>query len=262
MYEGLAKFYDEYTADMDRKKLLKFILACFKKYGNRGIKMLSMGEANDAAADGTDIDNSKLVIDVGCGTGVLTCMMAELGFDMTGLDLSPEMLYKAEENAGKAGVSPMWLCQDMTKIDTYGSYAAMICTYDGVNHLTTRQKLHKFLSRSINFVDPGGLLIFDYLTPEYFKNRIDGKINVDDGEEGTCIWQGKYDEKKETCCYGVTCYNQTDEGLYERVDDVVVEKAWTQDIVNEELANAGYKILKITGVERITVVAKKSRKVK
>ncbi len=257
MYEGLAGFYDTYTDDMNREKSADFLMKCFIKYGNRGLSDAAKGIPSAGKADGTDISASRLVLDVGCGTGKFTCLLAQKGFDMTGLDISPEMLEIAGENAGEQNVSVLWLCQDMAKINTYGSYAAVVSTFDSVNHLTTIKKLRSFLTRVINFVDPGGLLIFDFLTPEYFETKIDGKINVDDKETGTCIWQGTYSKNTEICTYSVTCYSQNEEGTYDRIDDIVREKAWSVKTIREELKSAGFRVKNVTGGRRCFVVAEK-----
>lgn len=255
MYDGLACFYDKYTGDMNHAKVAQFLLKCFVKYGNDGLKKTASGVNIDGTSDGTDPRLSKLVIDVGCGTGKLTEILCEKGFDMTGLDVSPEMLFKARER----NPDILWLLQDMTKMDTYGSYAAMISTFDAVNHLTTTKKLRSFFTRAINFVDPGGLLIFDFLTEDYFKENVDGKILLDDSDDGTLIWQGKYNAKTGVCKYEITCYGLNEDGTYERLDDTVTEKAWSQNIIVSELENAGFVIKKIYEGKRTFVVAKKPK---
>ena len=257
MYDGLAGFYDKYTGDMNHEKVAEFLIRCFKKYGNKGLKAVAAGKTADGVTDGTDIESSNLVIDVGCGTGKLSIILAKRGFDVTGLDISPEMLYEAQQNAEAENVNIMWLCQDMTKMNTYGSYAAMVCTYDGINHVTTINRLREFFKRAYNFVDPGGLLIFDYLTKEYFENYIDGNVMVDDQGDGTCIWQGKYNEKNEICTYSVTCYSETEDGTYSRSDDVIKEKAWQTETLKTELQSAGFAIKEIFAGKRIFIVAKK-----
>ena len=251
MYEQLANFYDKYTSDLNNERKCKFIMKCFEKYGNKGIAMLASGKEASGLSDGTDIENSTLVIDVGCGTGLLTLMLSEKGFDMTGLDVSYEMLERARENESKLGTGHkeegtghvLWLCQDMTKMDMFGSYAAMIGTTDCVNHLTGEKKADSFLKRSINFVDPGGILIFDFLTPEYFEKIDRAGIMVDETDTGTCIWSGKYNAKTKMIRYDVTCYDEIGEGLYERYDDVVKERAYTNNEMIEKVTGAGYTIM-------------------
>lgn len=259
MYDGLACFYDKYSYDMNHEKVAEFILRCFRKYGNKGIKAIASGKAISGKTDGTEIGLSRLVIDIGCGTGKLSVILAKKGFDVTGLDISPEMLYKAQENAEAENAEIMWLCQDMTKMDTFGSYAAMICTYDGINHLTTEKKLESFFKRAFNFVDPGGLLIFDFLTPEYFENNIDGKLLMDDYDDGTCIWQGKFNGKTGICTYNIMCYSQNEEGTFDRTDDTVREKAWSFEIIENKLYDAGFIIKEIFAGKRNYIVAKKPK---
>ena len=109
----------------------------------------------------------KTVLDLACGTGSLTRELARRGYEMIGVDLSPEMLAQAAEKTGRdAPIAPIFLCQPMEKLDLYGTIDACVCCLDSVNYVTDPKKLERAFERVHLFLMPGGLFLFDVNTPE------------------------------------------------------------------------------------------------
>ena len=189
---------------------------------------------------------NNIVLDCGCGTGILTDLLAQKGYDMIGLDVSSAMLDKARENCDGSGKNILWLCQDMTKMDLYGTVAGIICATDTVNHLTTEKKLDKFFSLASNYVEPGGIFVFDVLTEEYFKEKIDGNVFFVDEDEYTCIWHGRYSEKSRICKYEITSFEKENENYF-RNDVSVRERFYGMEEITERLENAGFENIKTFG---------------
>lgn len=259
MYENLASFYDSFTDDLDREKEARFLESVFLRYGNAGLRAVAgrnlSGEAlgsADAAGpshpgtkrrNGEDIGTSTLVIDVGCGTGDLSVLMSRRGYDVTGLDVSAEMLDIASRKAESAGENVLWLCQDMCEMDTYGSYAAMFCLTDGVNHILGKDRLRGFFSNAHNFIDPGGLLIFDFLPPRYFKRIAREGILCDTREEGCCVWWGSL--SRGIIDYEIECFvaSKDSPGEYKRYYDAVTERGWTLREIRKLLRECGFSIV-------------------
>ncbi len=285
MYEGVAKFYDRYTTDLNHKKVADFAEKCFSRYGNKGIASVrskrkkalanEFPDSDEKTVNGADVENSTLVLDCACGTGALTCILAERGYDMTGLDISQEMLFSAMESAEQKNLDILWLCQDMCKMNMYGSFAALLCMTDGVNHIMNRKRLDAFFSRIYNFIDKGGLLIFDFLTDKYFEKRVGNNVFFEDGEDGSCLWTSRYNAKSLICTYNVIVYEQCadekdslcGEPLFSRSDDCIREKAWTFDEMAASVVSAGFEICCTcadtsftcadSDSERVYIVAKK-----
>ena len=143
-YDFLAGCYDELTYDVDYSAWADYV----EKQFRRPLP-------------------GKTVLDLACGTGSLTRELAERGYEMIGVDQSPEMLAAAvEKNENVGGIPPMFLCQSMEKLDLYGTIDACVCCLDSVNYVTSPQKLQKAFQRVHLFLMPGGLFLFDVNTPE------------------------------------------------------------------------------------------------
>ena len=127
IYGMLAPVYDEVNKDIDYSAWADFIEEIVKKEG-RG--------------------TTELVLDLGCGTGSMTLELAKRGYDMTGVDYSPEMLDTARERADREGLSDkmLWLCQDMREFELYGTVDLAVSCLDSINHLTSKKDLDTTLS--------------------------------------------------------------------------------------------------------------------
>ncbi len=107
----------------------------------------------------------RTVLDLACGTGSLTRELALRGYEMIGVDQSPEMLAEAaEKNRGAAPIEPIFLCQPMERLDLYGTIDACVCCLDSVNYVTDPKKLQRAFERVHLFLMPGGLFLFDFTT--------------------------------------------------------------------------------------------------
>src|SRR5690554_6711837 len=128
MYESLAKYYNKYTKDIDYAEIGKFAHSEFMK--------------SQFFRD----SEKPIVVDLACGTGSLTLELQKFGYDLIGVDISPEMLDSAMEEEFKLNKTNeiLWLCQDMRELDMYGTAAAMISVTDGVNHIIKRNDLDDF----------------------------------------------------------------------------------------------------------------------
>lgn len=133
-YDFLAGCYDEFTTDVGYSAWADYIEAHFRRWGLPG----------------------KTVLDLACGTGSLTRELAQRGYEMIGVDLSPEMLAEAaEKNQDVDGIPPIFLCQSMDKLDLYGTIDACVCCLDSVNYVTDPKKLQKAFERVYLFLMPG-----------------------------------------------------------------------------------------------------------
>ena len=91
--------------------------------------------------------NRGLLLDLGCGTGTLSVLLAKQGYEVIGADASPDMLMEAQNKAAETGEQILFLCQPMEQLDLYGTVRAVVCTLDALNHLPTRAAVEAALGR-------------------------------------------------------------------------------------------------------------------
>ncbi len=130
------------------------------------------------------------LIDLGCGSGRMTRLLAAKGADMIGVDCSAEMLSIAMRET-PPGNGILWVRQDLRRLDLYGTSNGAVSTYDCVNHLTGEGDLRRFFERLYFFLDPNGLLVFDANTPYKHQQILGDNTFVYDTPEVYCVWQNQ-----------------------------------------------------------------------
>ena len=217
-YEPLAAWYDVLTQDVDYGAFADFYEAVFR-------------------ADGGEMHT---LLDLCCGTGTLTCLMAERGYEMIAADASAEMLMQAQIKAAElpaGSTPPLFLCQSAEELDLYGTVDAAVCCLDGFNYISL-DALGEVFRRLHLFVRPGGLLVFDIRTPEFLRS-LDGQVFVDEKEDVLCLWRADYDETAGVMRYGMDLFERAG-ALWQREREEHVEYAHTLDWLSETLAAAGF----------------------
>ena len=224
-YEYLAGCYDRFTADIPYAAWADYLEKHFAR--------------------------SKLpihtVLDLACGTGSLTCELAQRGYEMIGADLSEEMLAQAAEKARDiSGIPPIFLHQAMEELDLYGTIDACVCCLDSVNYVTRPKKLARAFQRVHTFLMPGGLFLFDINTPDKLRG-LDGQLFMDEDEDACCIWRAEYSPRRRICTYGFDLFFRTENGLWDRMEEVHEEYAYEPDELEDMLRQAGFRQIKQYG---------------
>ena len=179
------------------------------------------------------------VLDLACGTGTMTFLLAHRGYEMIGVDFSPEMLAVAAEKTVEEGeIPPVFLCQSMEKLDLYGTVDACVCLLDSVNHITRRKVLQEALHRVWLFLEPGGVFIFDIHTPEHLAS-LDGEVFLDETEDAYCVWRTEFDRRRRVCLYAMDVFHREGE-VWLRGSELHEEYAYTPDEITAYLQEAGF----------------------
>ena len=197
-YDNIAEFYDAFTEAFDYGDYLE---KCFS-----ALKTKTKG---------------SLALDCGCGTGNLLSLLAK-NFDCTGLDESEEMLGAAAAKPELKSVN--FVCQSLEDIDLYGAYDYVFCSLDTLNHLTDKRSLSAFLSKIENFVEPGGVFIFDIKTLGYMKSRAKTEIYEEGG--AFLIWEGFW--QKPYISHRLTFFSP-EKDLYRKEETVIEERFYSSD---------------------------------
>ncbi|HJC00986.1 MAG TPA: class I SAM-dependent methyltransferase [Candidatus Flavonifractor merdavium] len=229
-YEYLAQCYDQFTEDVNYDRWADYVERHFVR------SRLPI----------------RTVLDLACGTGSLTRLLALRGYEMIGADLSEEMLAQAAEKCRGVGEpEPIFLHQAMEELDLYGTIDACVCCLDSVNYVTRSGKLARAFQRVHTFLMPGGLFLFDINTPDKLRG-LDGQIFLDENETSYCVWRADYSPRRRVCTYGMDIFQREENGLWRRWEEVHEEFAYQPEELEELLRQAGFRRIKQYGELRMT----------
>lgn len=221
-YSALAECYDILNSDID--------------YTGWANKLAAVLSANGVCP-------SSLVLDLACGTGNITLPLSKIGYDMIGIDISYEMLLCARNKKGSDNI--LYLNQDMSSFELYGTVAGVVCCLDSINYLTTKTALKSCFSLVHNYLDPNGIFIFDVNTPYKFENIYGNNHYVLEDKNIYCGWQNYYNKKSGICEFDLSFFTENSDGTYTRRDEIQKERCWSIKSLEKGLADSGFLILNV-----------------
>ena len=228
-YEFLAGCYDLFTADVDYPGWADYLERHFARCP---IPV-------------------HTVLDLACGTGSLTLELARRGYELIGVDRSPEMLAQAAEKCrGVRPVEPIFLQQSMDKLDLYGTIDACVCCLDSVNYMTRPAALAQAFRRVHTFLMPGGVLLFDINTPEKLRG-LDGQVFLDEREDAYVVWRAEFSPRRNLCTYGLDLFTLEADGRWSRREEVHEEYAYEPAQLEELLEQAGFRQIRQYGALKL-----------
>ena len=220
-YSVLAGAYDELTQDVGYEKRADFLEKLLRR-SKRGVQS---------------------VLDLACGTGTMTWLLASRGYEMIGVDSSAEMLAQAMEKTGE-GIPPLFLQQSMPKLDLYGTVDAAVCCLDSLNYLTNPKDVQKTFARLHLFIAPGGVLVFDINTVEKLA-ALDGQVFLDENEDTYCVWRTEY--RRNICWYYMDIFRRNEDDTWERDFELHRERGYTVEELTAWLKEAGFTDIRTCG---------------
>ena len=226
-YTVLARCYDRLTDDVDYEKWAGYVERHFRK----------------------SRQPVRSVVELGCGTGSLTRLLARRGYRMTAVDLSPDMLAVADQKC--RGLDVLFLCQDMSRLTLLESADAVISCLDSVNYVTRPASLKRTFRRICKALVPGGLLLFDVKTPLALEGA-DGQTYLDEDDGLFCVWRGEYSPKRRVCGYGLDLFVREEDGRWSRGGEYHEEYAYTMDELDGFLREAGFRHIRRYGDKTMT----------
>lgn len=224
-YEALATSYDGLMGDASYRKRAKYL--------NRLLKKCAIPV--------------HTVLDLACGTGTISCLLAEAGYEVTATDGSEEMLTQAMQKAGEMEHPPLFLLQSMPRLRLLKPVDAAVSTLDSLNYLTRSKELQETFKRVYKWLKPGGSFFFDVNSP-YKLRRMDGQMYMDETEDSFCVWRTFFSEKQQTCTYQVDLFRLREDGeAWDRDFEEHRERAWSEEELRLFLTEAGFQNIVITG---------------
>ena len=220
MYDEFSKVYDKFQ-EIDYDKFVGFYLDIFKKknMSTRDLVCLRHGKYHDP--------------------------MAKLGYNMIGLDISTEMLNIARQKAAETETKYdiLFLQQDMTEFELYGTVDIIICALDGINYLSGADELEKVFALAHNYLNPDGVMIFDINTEYKLEHILGDNVFVYDDDGAYCVWNCFYDKDERTSSFELNIFIKDEEtGLYSRGDEYQEEKAFSIEEISSAAQRSGLSV--------------------
>lgn len=221
-YSQLALNYDNFMEEVPYDKWLGFIESVWGKF---------------------DLEKPQSILDLCCGTGNVTFLLAEKGYQVCGIDNSCEMLAKASKKAIDKSLSIRFFDMDMTDFMLPHTVDAVVCCCDGLNYAVDDGDLESAFSCVYDNLHENGVFIFDLNTEHKFKNVLGNKQYSAVEEDFAYFWQNEYDDEEMVNTYYVTLFKKENNGMYDRSEEYHWERAYTLDDVNDYLKRVGFDVL-------------------
>lgn len=184
-----------------------------------------------------------LVLDLGCGTGTLTQMLSGKGYDMIGVDNSPQMLFIAMEKREISGDNILYLMQDMREFELYGTVGAVISVCDSLNYLLEEEDLVQTFKLVNNYLDPKGIFIFDFNTVYKYQEIIGDTTIAENREDCSFIWENFYHEEEEINEYDLTIFVREEEDVFRKFEENHFQRGYRLEQMKEALEEAGMEFV-------------------
>ena len=218
-YDALAYYYDQMQSDMDCNEVASYVISLIEKhYPQRSLPRLS-------------------ILDLGCGTGQVAKLIAAKGALVTGMDNSPEMLTAASGNDD--GGKVIWVLQDITEFELPQKQDVFLSLTDTLDHIMDEDVLRRLFRNVKDYLNPGGLFIFDVITEHHLKDVLADNVFYEDYDDFTLLWVNSYDEKTKVNTADLTLFELADDGRYERYDGVLEEKFYPMGFFKAIAEDAG-----------------------
>ena len=220
-YTSFAAVYDTFMDNIPYEEWKSYLEELLKEYG---------------VQDG-------LVLDLGCGTGTMTELLAADGYDMIGVDNSEDMLELAMEKRVQSGQDILYLLQDMREFELYGTVRAVISICDSINYILESEELLRVFQLVNNYLDPGGIFLFDLNTIYKYETLLADHSFSENREECSFIWENEYDQEKRLNAYELTLFVKEEEELYRKYEETHFQRAYSVEEIKGLLEEAGMEYL-------------------
>lgn len=224
IYENFSEVYDIFMRDVPYEDWIDYIKLIWERYNIV----------------------PKLVAELGCGTGNITIPLSKQGYDMIGIDLSDQMLQKAQEKAKKNDLDILFLLQDMTEFELYGTVDSVISICDSVNYILEDDEILDVFKLVNNYLNPNGIFIFDMNTEYKFRNILADNTFSDTSENSAYTLENFYDETEMINEFYTNFFLEDEKtGLYKRFEEIHYERAYTIEKIKSLLEKSGLIFLDV-----------------
>ena len=227
-YKALAASYDRLTNDVDYEAVMDFYRKIMEEEGV----------------------HPRSAVDLACGTGSVTQLLARQGIPTIGVDLSEDMLTQAQLKTADMDNPPRFICQSLDKLKLYKAVDLAVCALDSLDYITDPRQCRQAIHRIFRALNPGGLFIFDVNTPEKLR-ALDGQVFLDEDDDVYCVWRGQFDEETNICSYGMDLF-QREGKRWVRSFEEHREYAYSAPQLTGWLREAGFTRIRVYGDRKLS----------
>lgn len=269
-YTDFAQVYDIFMDDTPYEEWCAYLVELLEKHCHWDPVC---SKQNDIGVmEGNMRQEQNTILDLGCGTGTLTELLARRGYDMIGLDNAQDMLRIAMDKREQSGLDILYLLQDMRSFELYGAVGAVVSVCDSLNYLIEEEDVVRTFRLVDNYLFPGGVFIFDFNTVYKYAEVIGDATIAENREQCSFIWENFYYEQEEINEYDLTVFVKEDgaEDRYRKFQETHYQRGYRLEQMLGCLERAGLVFLEAHDAdthgeasdtsERIYVVAKKGIK--
>ena len=220
-YTSFAQVYDLFMDNIPYKEWCEYVTGLLQEYGIK---------------DG-------LVLDLGCGTGSLTELLTEKGYDMIGVDNSEDMLQTAMEKREESGRDILYLMQDMREFELYGTVRAVVSICDCMNYILDYEDMVQVFRLVNNYLDPKGIFIFDFNSVYKYESVLGDSTIAEDREDCSFIWDNYYDGETGINEYCLSLFIRQEEDLYRKYTENHYQRAYSLEQVKAAIEAAGMEFI-------------------
>lgn len=275
-YTDFAEVYDELMDDTPYEEWCVFLMEIFRRYGVDDVSKTEGYTTNDMSVTTRSLENlsgtdgksaeenlwqeRNTVLDLGCGTGTLTELLARKGYDMIGVDNAEEMLQIAMEKRERSGLDILYLLQDMRELELYGTVGTVVSVCDSLNYLLDEEDIVRTFERVNNYLYPQGIFIFDFNTVYKYAVVIGDATIAENREDCSFIWENYYHAEQEINEYDLTVF--VAEGtLFRRFQEVHYQRGYRLEQIKALLTQAGLEFLEALDADTHGRVTKESERI-
>ncbi|MBR1670150.1 MAG: methyltransferase domain-containing protein [Butyrivibrio sp.] len=284
-YTDFAAVYDTFMDETPYDVWGNFVAGLIEKYGisepvkkDEGVKSGAGKEAHEAESAAEEnseealLEEKNLVVELGCGTGAFTRVMRGLGYDICGIDISPEMLNIARSRNEESGLDIMYLEQDMRELDLYCTAGTIISVCDSINYILEDKEMIDTFKLVNNFLFPKGIFIFDFNTIYKYAVVIGDATIAESRDDCSFIWDNYYHEESHINEYDLTIFARASESedLFTRSVETHFQRGYTLSEMKKFVDLAGMEFVAAFDAdtwkdpseisERIYIVARENSK--
>ena len=260
-YTDFASVYDIFMDDTPYEEWASYIMDLLEEYG---VAEGDLPEAESARQKALAVERN-VVVDLGCGTGTLTELLADRGCDMIGIDASQEMLNIALEKRERSGKEILYLCQDMRELELYGTAGAVTSVCDSLNYLLEEEEMLRAFRLVNNYLYPGGVFLFDFNTVYKYETVIGDSVIAENREDCSFIWENYYDAEGQINEYDLTIFARTDnqdgEDIFRRFTETHYQRGYTLEEMRGMVEKAGMEFVRAEDADTRGEVREESERI-